>query len=222
MIRVLVNGASGKMGVCIVAAIKATTDLKLVASCNSKDDLEKELSDSKADVAIDFTSADAVFTNTQQIIKQGVHPVIGTSGLTPTQIDALTQACAAKKLGGIFAPNFAVGAVLMIKYAEDAARYFCHGEIIEMHHDQKKDKPSGTAAHTQQRLEKHIKHVPIHSVRLPGLLAHQEIMFGAKGELLTLRHDTTDRQCMMPGILLACRRVQKLAGFVVGLEHIMQ
>lgn len=225
MIKVLVNGASGAMGKFTVAAVNATTDLSLVATCGSSDNLANQLDLYKPDVVIDFTLPHAVFNNTLCIIHHNAHPVIGTSGLTESQLDLLKKNCLEKKLGGIYAPNFSLGAALMTKYAADAAHYFNHAEIIEMHHEKKIDAPSGTARHTRNcmlQANPSIQNdLPIHSVRLPGLFAHQSVTFGSLGETLTIRHDALDRGCMMPGVLLACRTVSQLDHFVVGLEHIL-
>ena len=225
MIKILVNGASGKMGQVTVAAIHAATDLTLVGTCGAADNLNNQLEHYKPDVVIDFTLPHVVFDNTCTIIEHGARPVIGTSGLIESQLDTITKMCAEKKLGGIYAPNFSLGAALMIKYATDAARYFDYADIIEMHHEKKVDAPSGTAAHTRHSMlqtNSNIKNdLPIHSVRLPGLFAHQVVTFGSLGETLTIRHDALDRQCMMPGVLLACRTVNQLDHFVVGLETIL-
>lgn len=217
----MVVGAHGKMGTYTTTAITKTDDLKLVASCNSHDNLEQLLDQHQPDIAVDFTLPHCVFDNVMTMIDHNVHPVIGTSGLTQEQLDIITNACNAKQLGGIFAPNFSIGAVLMMNYAAAAAQYFEHAEIIERHHEKKIDAPSGTAVHTQQQLQQHINHVPVHSVRMPGLFAHQEVTFGAPGETLTIRHDAIDRICMMPGVILACRKVAELPGFVVGLDHLL-
>jgi 4-hydroxy-tetrahydrodipicolinate reductase len=221
MIKVLVNGASGKMGVYTVAAIKAATDLELVATCNSQDNLEDALLQHTPDVAVDFTLPHCIFVNIQLMIKHNVHPVIGTSGLTPENIKEITKACSEKNLGGIFAPNFSVGAVLMMKYAKEAASYFSYAEIIERHHEKKVDAPSGTAAHTQQLVQQYIQSVPTHSVRMPGVFAEQEVIFGGQGETFTISHKAIDRECMMPGVVLACEKVTKMSQFVIGLEHLL-
>ncbi len=238
MIRVLVNGAFGRMGLVTQAAIKQQTDLELVGSIGKTDNLEDSIKKAKADVVIDFTLPHTVFNNTETIIKVGARPVIGTSGLNPDQIKTLSQQCEQKKLGAIIAPNFSVGAVLMMRYAADAIKYFPHAEIIEMHHDKKVDSPSGTAAKTAQLMAANrenaetINHdtparghaeqnIPIHSVRLPGLFAHQMVIFGGNGETLTIRHDSTDRDSMMPGVCMACRKVVELDHLVYGLENIL-
>lgn len=219
--RAIVVGADGKMGTYTTAAITQTDDLELVACCNSQDNLAQLLQQHHPDVAVDFTLPHCVFDNVITMIEHNVHPVVGTSGLSQEQLSTITNACTAKKLGGIFAPNFSIGAVLMMEYATAAAQYFDYAEIIERHHEKKVDAPSGTATHTQQQLQQYIDTVPVHSVRMPGLFAHQEVNFGAIGETLTIRHDAIDRTCMMPGVVLACRKVAKLNGFVVGLQHLL-
>ncbi len=244
-IKVLVNGAFGRMGQMIVKSLSLHPSFELVGQAAREYDLKKVLIDSGAQVVIDFTHPDSVFKNTEIIIESGVHPVIGTSGLTLDEV-ALLQAQAAKaKLGGIIAPNFSLGAVLMMKYAKEIARYMPHVEVIEMHHDGKVDSPSGTAIRTAEILgdaiasvknpptEKETREtvpgargarhhgVAIHSLRLPGALAHQEIIFGSLGETLSMRHDTIDRLCFMPGICLACEKVLTLDRLIYGLEEII-
>jgi 4-hydroxy-tetrahydrodipicolinate reductase len=237
-IKVVINGALGKMGRVIKDHIVTQKDLQLVAAIDHEDDLAKIIKESKADVVIDFTTPQTVFNNAQTIIAAGVRPVIGTTGMTLDQIQQLEKLCKTKKLGGIVAPNFSMGAILMMKYAQDAAKYFSDAEIIEMHHAQKIDAPSGTAAKTAQMMAQSRKSaddkphkdrargelhhgITIHSVRLPGFFAHQTVIFGGNGETLTIRHDSTDRAAYMPGIFHACREVMKLDHLVYGLEHIL-
>lgn len=237
-IKVIINGVLGKMGRVIKAHIAAQKDLQLVAETDHQDDLAKTIHDTKADVVIDFTTPQAVFNNAKTIIATGAHPVIGTTGLSVDQIQELEKLCKTKKLGGIIAPNFSLGAILMMKYAQDAAKYFSDIEIIEMHHAQKIDAPSGTAAKTAQmmaavrqipektpskdRARGELHHgIPIHSVRLPGFFAHQMVIFGGNGETLTIRHDSMDRAAYMPGIFHACRKVMQLNQLVYGLEHVL-
>lgn len=227
MIRVLVNGALGKMGRVTTEAIAREADLQLVASTTRTDALHEAIRKYKPQVVVDFTNPQSVFANAQTIIAERVHPVIGTTGLTTEQIATLTQQCDELSLGGIIAPNFSLGAVLMMKYSQDAARYFADVEIIEMHHPKKLDAPSGTAIKTAQMMqpvrssEKKDQPIPIHSVRLPGLFAHQMVIFGGAGETLTIRHDATDRNAMMPGVFLACRKVMELKYLVYGLENLL-
>ena len=238
-INVIINGVRGKMGAVTQTSIADQPDLTLVAGTDHDDNLTQAIQDTQADVVIDFTLPNAVFDNTKTIIAAGARPVIGTSGLTPAQIEQLTAQCQEKKLGGIIAPNFSLGAVLMMKYAKDAAHYFPDAEIIEMHHAQKVDAPSGTATKTAQMMTeaRSIKNQPkpskdrargddqhgvtIHSVRLPGLFAHQTVIFGGDGETLTIRHDGLARHSIMPGVFLACRQVMTLDHLVYGLENLL-
>jgi 4-hydroxy-tetrahydrodipicolinate reductase len=242
-INILVNGAFGRMGQITVDAIADDPKLNLVGQIGREYDLKKSIRDSEAQVVVDFTRPESVFENTKIIIKAGACPVIGTSGLTLDQIKILQTLCAEQKLGGLVVPNFSLGAVLMMKYAQQIVRYMPDVEIIEMHHSNKVDSPSGTAMRTADLLAEasntinqpaktshetiphargaNYRDVPIHSIRLPGLLAHQQIIFGNSGETLTLRHDSIDRKCFMPGICFACEKVVSLDQLVYGLEHIL-
>lgn len=242
-IRVLVNGAFGKMGQLAAKAISEHKGLELVGQTGREYDLKESIADSKADVVLDFTSADSVYHNAESIIEAGARPVIGTSGLSADEVKKLNAACAQKKLGGIVVPNFSIGGVLMMKCAQDIAKYMPNVEIIEMHHNNKKDSPSGTAIRSAELIAKAnsqlnqsnnashetlkgargatLQHIPIHSIRLPGLLAHQTIVFGEPGETLTIRHDSIDRQCFMPGVCLACEKVMELDYLAYGLEEIL-
>lgn len=203
MIKVLVCGANGRMGKEAVIAITNDPELELVGVSLREDHLADKINLHKPDVVLDLTTPDAVYENCKTIIEHNVHPVIGTTGLTALQIEELQQLCAQKQLGGIIAPNFSLSVMLMIKMASMAAQYFPHAEIIELHHDKKKDSPSGTAIKTahaiaQNRDQESItvpdakglgrgylcENVPIHSVRLPGLVAHQQIIFGGQYESL--------------------------------------
>ncbi|MBF0349875.1 MAG: 4-hydroxy-tetrahydrodipicolinate reductase [SAR324 cluster bacterium] len=242
MIRVLVNGAKGKMGQEAVQAIQQDPDLELVGQTDLGDDLSAVIASSRAQVVVDFTTASVAFHNTRKIIESGACPVIGTSGLLPEQVQELQHLAEQKKLGGLIAPNFAIGAVLMMKFAKEASRYFPEAEIIELHHNRKADAPSGTAVKTAamiaenrsrmpQKLEEkellagargaNAQGVPIHSVRLPGLVAHQEVIFGGNNEILTIRHDSLHRSSFMQGVCLACKKVQVLKELVYGLEHLL-
>jgi len=238
-IKVVVNGARGKMGKIAVSAVTSSPDLTLVAQTGREDDLAKAIKLHQADVVIDFTTPLAVFTNTQTIIHSGARPVIGTTGLTAAQIETLTALCSQKKLGGIIAPNFSLGAVLMMKYAQEAAKHLPNVEIIEMHPPQKLDAPSGTAVKTAQMMAAQrdpgkafpLKPAPargethdgvqVHSLRLPGFYSHQTVIFGSPGEVLTICHQGIDRQCCMPGIILACQKVMSLDHLVYGLDSIL-
>jgi len=239
-IKILVNGASGRMGEATVAAIEQHANLQLVGQAGRKDNLVEMIRVTKARVVVDFTNAKSVFTNTKMIIDAGVHGVIGSSGLLPEQVQQLQVLAAKQKLGGIIAPNFCIGAVLMMMFAAQAAKYFPRAEIIELHHDKKHDAPSGTAIKSAEMIAAvrenqdvdcdetlvgargaTLNNVPIHSVRLQGLLAHQEVLFGNPGELLTIRHDSFERQAFMPGVCLACEKVVALDEWVYGLENIL-
>lgn len=230
------------MGQHAVKAIQATEDLVLVGQTGRNDDLRAAIAAAKPDVVVDLTTASAAFENTTTIISTGVRPLIGTSGLMENQVQQLAAQCAEKKLGGLIAPNFSIGAVLAMQYARDCARYFPSVEIIELHHTKKADAPSGTAIRTAELIaqvkekapvnpaEKEIlpgargakyHDIPIHSLRLPGFLAHQVVLFGAPGEALAIRHDVTSREAYMPGVCLACRKVMELDKLVYGLEHIL-
>lgn len=241
--RIIVNGANGKMGQLAVKTILNQPEFTLVGQLGRKDNLADEITKSKAQVVVDLTTAETAFNNTRTIIEAGAHPVVGTSGLLHDQVLQLQEMCSEKKLGGIIAPNFSIGAVLMMKYSQEFAKYFPEVEIIEMHHNGKLDSPSGTATRTAELLATartappttlkntretipgargaNYQHIPIHAIRLPGLVAHQQIIFGGIGETLTIRHDSIDRQCFMPGIVLACKKVIGLKELVYGLEHIL-
>ena len=230
------------MGQESVKAVSKDPDLDLVAQTDLGDNLPGEISQTKAQVVVDFTTAAAAMKNADCIIESGARPVIGTSGLLPEQVAELQKLCNKQNLGGIIVPNFAIGAVLMMKYSQDAAKYFPHVEVIEMHHDRKADAPSGTAIKTANLLaesrdsapptvdEKEIlsgarganaEDIRIHSVRLPGLVAHQEVIFGGQSQTLTIRHDSIHRDSFMPGVCLACKKVMDLNELVYGLEHLL-
>ena len=240
MIKVLVNGAQGRMGREVVKAVSAASDLSLVGQTDIDSDLSREIADQQPDVVVDFTVPDTVFATAWTIIDAGVRPVVGTTGLTTEEIHRLTERAQEQGEGGVIAPNFAIGAVLLMHYATQAAQYLPHVEIIELHHDRKLDAPSGTARLTAQRLAAarakvapdataqgiefrggRVDDVPIHSVRLPGLVAHQEVIFGAQGQTLRLRHDSLSRESFMPGVMLAVREVMKLERLVVGLDALL-
>jgi len=241
-IRILVNGAHGKMGQLTVNTLSKHADFNVVGETGRGYDLATAIKNSTPDVVIDFTSAEVVLENTKTIIDCGARPVIGTSGLLAKNVADLQELCVKKKLGGIIAPNFSVGAVLVMKHAQEIAKYFPEVEIIEMHHRDKLDSPSGTAVRTAELLAQartsipnapklretvagargaNYQNIPIHAVRLPGFVAHQQIIFGSMGETLTLRHDSIDRQAFMPGVILACKKVLELKSLVYGLENIL-
>ena len=241
-IRVLINGAKGSMGMESVKAITEDQELELVAQTDLGDNLANTIKKTKADVVVDFTTAEVVMENSIAIIESGARPVIGTSGLLPEQVSNLNELCRTHNNGGIIVPNFAIGAVLMMKYAQDAAKYFPNVEIIELHHNLKADSPSGTAIKTANLLSESIKSVHdkidnkeiisgargaisegirIHSVRLPGLVAHQEVIFGGKSQTLKIRHDSINRDSFMSGVCLAWKKVMHLKELVYGLEHLL-
>jgi len=241
-IKILVNGAFGRMGFMTVNMIENHPGFELVGQTGREYDLKKSIQDSGADVVVDFTHPDAVLNNTNIIIDSGARPVIGTTGLTTKQVKTLQEKCEKLKRGGVIAPNFSLGAVLMMKYAQQIANYLPNVEIIELHHDKKADSPSGTALRTAELIAEAadlkeaapalretvagargaLYHgIPIHAVRLPGFLAHQQIIFGGTGETLTLRHDSLDRQCFMSGVAFACEHVMQLDHMVYGLEQMI-
>ena len=217
-IKVLVNGARGKMGVETVKAVLKETDLELVGQADIGGDLAELIRELKPEVIVDFTLPAAVLKNVKAILNNGCHAVVGTTGLAESDLKELEKLCAKNKVNCLVAPNFAVGAVLMMQFAKEAVKHLPNAEIIEFHHATKVDKPSGTALKTAQLMG---KEVPIHSVRLPGLVAHQEVIFGGLGQTLTIRHDSINRESFMPGVLLAIRKVKKLKGLVYGLEHLL-
>ena len=240
--RVIVNGAQGKMGVLACKSVQNHPEFQLIASLGRGDDLQSEIIRTRAQIVIDLTRADCVYENSLAIINLGAHPIIGTSGLLEEQIQTLNKLCEEKKLGGIIVPNFSISAVLMMRFAADAARLLPEVEIIEAHHPQKLDAPSGTAIKTAEviaaargmaKTKLPLKEllpgargathhdVNIHSLRLPGILARQQVIFGNIGETLTITHDTIDRSSFMPGLILACQRVQALDGLYYGLEHVL-
>ena len=242
-IRVLVNGAKGRMGQEVVKAVTAASDLELVDQTDLGDDLIARIKASQAQAVVDFTTAAVAFENTRKILEAGVHPVVGTSGLLAEQVAELQQLAEDKGIGGLIAPNFAIGAVLLMKYAQDAAKYLPDVEVIELHHNRKADAPSGTAVKTAQLIAEARQEIPkalvqekelfegargsevhgvrVHSLRLPGLVAHQEVIFGGTGETLTIRHDSIHRESFMPGVCLACRKVIGTQQLFYGLEHLL-
>ncbi|MFA6990019.1 MAG: 4-hydroxy-tetrahydrodipicolinate reductase [Candidatus Gastranaerophilaceae bacterium] len=264
LIKVAISGACGRMGSEVARAVVTTDGREMVAAIDinnvGKDigevvlgkelgikiesDLKTAIKDDAIDVVVDFTDPNSVFNNAKLILEAGARPVIGTTGLTETQISELKELSKRKNIGGLIAPNFTTGAVLMMMFAKMAAKYFDNAEIIEFHHNQKKDAPSGTAVKTAQMMaeakEKFgLDNIPetefikgarggngpsdikIHSVRLPGYVASQEILFGSVGQILKIRHDSIDRKCYMPGVLMAIRYVTDNNEFIYGLENIL-
>lgn len=261
-ITVAVVGALGKMGQEVVRAVLGDEELELVAvvdiqgkgqeigpivGMDSKVKLEEDLGqmlmEKKPQVVVDFTRPQDVFANAKMCLEYGARPVVGTTGLDPEQIEELDELAKSKKLGGLIAPNFAIGAVLMMEFAKIAGKHFPSVEIIELHHEKKLDAPSGTAIKTAEmivegregpglaakgELEKiqgvrggEFEGIHIHSIRMPGFVAHQEVIFGLPGQTLTLRHDSNDRISFMPGVLLAIRKICATEGIVYGLEHFL-
>lgn len=260
MIRVLVNGAAGRMGSEVVRTIAGEEDLVLTGAVDPKHcgedageaagllpngvkisaTLEEALQKDKPDVVVDFTSPAVIFDNAGTVLRAGVHMVIGTTGLTAEQREVLSAIAEETGAHALIAPNFSLGAVLMMEICEKVAKYLPDAEIIELHHNKKYDAPSGTARLTAEKMararlkrpeeDKTAESIPgargakcegiaIHSVRLPGYVAHQEVLFGGCGEILTIRHDSLDRKSFMPGVVLACRKVMTVPGVVYGLEH---
>lgn len=253
MIKVLVNGALGRMGRTVIDAVKNDSELELVGATDIFDGevgemkIEKDLSAAiekfKPDVMVDFTRPDSVFKNVMIALEKKVSPVVGTTGLNDEQKNKIREATEKNNTPAFIAPNFAIGAVLMMLLSQKVAKYMPDVEIIELHHDKKLDAPSGTAELTAKMIsevrKKHFQGNPdekenlphvrgadyegmkIHSVRLPGYVAHQEVIFGGLGQTLTIRHDSTGRDSFMPGVLLACKKVRSLKGLTVGLDKIL-
>jgi 4-hydroxy-tetrahydrodipicolinate reductase len=241
--RVGVLGAKGKVGATMVQAVEAAEDLTFTAGVDAGDPLSLFV-DNRTDVVIDFTHPDVVMDNLKFLIDNGIHAVIGTTGFTEDRLSQVRQWLADKPdISVLIAPNFAIGAVLSMHFAQQAARFFESAEVIELHHPQKADAPSGTAARTAKLIAEARKDlppnpdatstglegargadvdgIPVHSVRLAGLVAHQEVLFGTQGETLTIRHDSLDRTSFVPGVLLAVRRVHERPGLTVGIEPLL-
>jgi len=263
IIKVAVAGASGRMGREVVRMVLEDPELKLVAAVARsagpvdagslvgkpdtgvivQPDLEEALRSTQADVLVDFTAPKFAMLNTETAIRYGVRPVMGTTGFTPEQIADLDKQCKERGLGGLIAPNFSIGAILMMKFSAMAAKYFPHVEIIEYHGDQKLDAPSGTSIKTAEWISEarqelrqgnpneeeviegarggYYNGFRIHSVRLPGVFAQQEVVFGAFGQTLKIRHDSYDRAGYMPGVNTAIKKVMTTTGMVYGFEHFL-
>jgi 4-hydroxy-tetrahydrodipicolinate reductase len=244
MIKVGVLGARGRMGSEVVKAVTEAPDLELVAALDLGDSLDALITNG-AQVVVDFTTPDSVMTNLEFLISHNIHAVVGTTGFDDVRIATIKNLLASSKSGVLIAPNFAIGAVLMMEFATKAAKYFESAEIIELHHPNKVDAPSGTAARTAELMAKSRKEaglapmpdatstsldgargakvgdIPVHSVRLRGLVAHQEVLLGGIGETLSIRHDSIDRVGFMPGVLLGVRQVISHPGLTFGLENFM-
>jgi 4-hydroxy-tetrahydrodipicolinate reductase len=241
--RVGVLGAKGKVGATMVQAVEAAEDLMFTAGVDAGDPLSL-FTDSQTEVVIDFTHPDVVMDNLKFLIDNGIHAVVGTTGFTDQRLGQVKAWLAGKPdVAVLIAPNFAIGAVLSMHFAKQAARFFESAEVIELHHPQKADAPSGTAARTARLIAEarkglppnpdatstgiegargaDIDGIPVHSVRLAGLVAHQEVLFGTQGETLTIRHDSLDRTSFVPGVLLAVRTVREHPGLTVGLQPLL-
>lgn len=248
MINVAVCGANGKMGQEVIKAVEDDNDMSLVAKIDIKDGEFATIKDAKnsvkIDVLVDFTQPKSIYENALYCLNNGINIVIGTTGLSDEEIAELKNLSLKNGLGCLIAPNFSTGAVLMMKFAQMASKYFNNAEIIELHHNQKKDAPSGTAVKTAlmmagentnftagncQEVEtvkgargaNSYNNIHIHSVRMPGYIASQEVLFGANGQILTIRHDSMNRECYMDGVLRAVRFVNENKEFVYGLENIL-
>ena len=225
MIQVHVNGALGRMGSTCLVAVQEAEDMALCGQSDVGEVLGALLAKNGAEVMVDFTVPDAVEAGVRTALDSGCHVVCGTTGLSRDKAEALGRVAEEKGVGFLLAPNFAVGVILMQRFAREAVQWFPSVEIIELHHEKKVDAPSGTAIATARELEGArgggASKIPIHSVRLPGLLAHQEVLFGGPGQVLTIRQDTLDRQAFMPGVLLAIRKIRKRRGLVDSLEHLL-
>lgn len=244
MIKVGVLGAKGRMGAEVVKAINSAPDLALTSALDLGDSL-RDFVTTQTQVVVDFTHPDVVMENLKFLIEQNINVVVGTTGFTDDRIQQIEKWLNNKSVGILIAPNFGLGAVLMMNFAEKAAAYFESVEIVELHHPQKADAPSGTATYTAERIAKarkkaglgqmpdatsseisgargaRISGIPVHSVRLRGLVAHQEVIFGDPGETFTLRHDSIDRVGFMPGVLLGVRKIIDQPGLTLGLESLL-
>lgn len=242
-IKVGVLGARGRVGSAVVAAVQAAEDLELAAALDAGDDLQ-ELVDAGVQVVVDFTIPDAVMGNLEFVLANGIHAVVGTTGFTAERL-AQVKEWTQQGANALIAPNFAISAVLTMKFAELAAPYFESAEVIEFHHPNKKDAPSGTAVHTAEGIARvrqehgmatqpdateqsldgargaNVDGVPVHAVRMTGMVAHEEVIFGTEGQSLTIRQDSYDRTSFIPGVLVGVRKIAENKGLTVGLEHFL-
>ena len=248
MINVAVCGSNGKMGQEVVKAVNSAEDMTIVAKIDINDGEFATIKDAQEsvniDILVDFTQPKSIYENALYCLTNGINIVIGTTGLSDSQIEDLKSLSQKNSMGCFIAPNFSTGAVLMMKFAQIAAKYFNNAEIIELHHNQKKDAPSGTAVKTAAMIAEvndnlafgncaeteaiegarganSYNNIHIHSVRMPGFMASQEVVFGSNGQTLKIRHDSTDRECYMDGILRAIRYIKDNKIFVYGLENIL-
>lgn len=261
-IRVAIAGAAGRMGRASVRTIASQDDMIIVAALGRANQIGRDAGEvagagavkvkitesldealAGTDVLVDFAPGAAALAHARAAITSGVSPVVGGTGMSSQEINALTGLAEARRVGAVIAPNFAIGAVLMMEFSRQAAKYFPHVEIIELHHDRKRDAPSGTAVKTAALIAAGRAQLPappvteeetiagarggraegvrVHSVRLPGLVAHQEVIFGSAGQTLTIRHDSINEESFMPGLLIAVRKVRSLPGLVYGLEKLL-
>ena len=248
MVNIAICGANGKMGQQVIKAVSDAQDMTLVAKIDINNGEFATIKDAKdsvdIDILVDFTQPKSVYENALYCLSNNISIVIGTTGLSDVQINELEKLATVQKAGCFIAPNFSTGAVLMMKFAQIAAKYFNNAEIIELHHNQKKDAPSGTAVKTAKMMAEvnenlaagnctetetiegarganSYNNIHIHSVRMPGFMASQEVVFGSSGQTLKIRHDSTDRECYMDGVLRAVRYVEENRSFVYGLENIL-
>ena len=248
MIKVAVCGANGKMGKTVVQAVTDANDMELVAKIDIFEgefaSIEEANKSKEIDVLIDFTQPNSIYENAKYCLTNSIRIVIGTTGLTDEQLKELEELSNKNNVACFIAPNFSTGAVLMMMFAKMASKYFDNAEIIELHHNQKKDAPSGTAIKTAQLMAENntnfatgncaetetiegsrggnsYSNIHIHSVRMPGYMASQEVLFGSLGQILSIRHDSTNRECYMDGVLLATRYAMDKGGFVYGLDNIL-
>ena len=262
MIKVAVVGASGRMGQQVVKAVLNDNECQLTNAIDKfgvgtkineniiiEEDIEKSFKNNMPDVVVDFTQPDVIFNNIKLYLNLGVKPVVGTTGLSEEQLIEIEKLNKEKNVGCLIAPNFSTGAVLMMKFAQIAAKYFNNAEILEFHHNQKKDAPSGTAIKTAQLMAQENKNmqlgnvaevetiagarggnfknskgegnIQIHAIRMPGFMASQEVVFGSDGQTLKIRHDSVNRECYMGGVLMAVKHIYNSNNFVYGLENIL-
>lgn len=261
-IKVLLCGASGRMGQEVVKAVSSQEDMEFVSAVdvvragedagsvagikplgiNISNDLKKALKESSPHVLVDFTKGDSAPSNILSALESGAACVVGTTGISPEDTEMIKKESKSRKLPVLIAPNFSLGAVLMMIFSRTASKFYSHSEIIELHHDKKNDAPSGTALRTANLMHEtrekfvdaggseklpsvrggEVDGIRIHSVRLPGFVAHQEVIFGGESEILSIRHDSMNRTSFMPGVLMAVRKIRNFNSFIAGLENIME
>ena len=243
MTKIIINGSKGNMGQAAVKAVQSDPSLNLIATLDKDDCLKTILKNKSVDVTIDLTHPSCVFENVQTILKNKSHAVVGTTGLSQEQLTLCDNLAKEQKKSVIVCPNFAIGAILMMRFATQAAKFFDRCEIIEYHHDKKADAPSGTAIKTAELISKSVpeinsiplkedelikgargankNNIPIHSIRIPGVVANQDIIFGALGQSMTIKHETISRDAFMPGLILAVKAASEKKGLIYGLEHLL-